>query len=88
MCREELWNKFSNGEMSIDEFDKAMKNLRIEEWKVEVLNEAKEVKEAYERGENKWARRVADMMNAEVMAKSCGADVEELKEFVRKAYAL
>lgn len=86
MTRNELWNKVLNGEMSIDEFDRADKNRRIDEWKQEVLNSAKEVKEASKRGENKWVRKVADLQNAEITAMTCDTDAEELKAFVIKAY--
>ena len=86
MTRNELWSKVLNGEMSIEEFEKAEKQLRVEEWKLEVLKEAEEVKEADKRGENKWVRRCADLLFAEYIANDCGVDIEELKIFVNKAY--
>lgn len=58
----------------------------IDDFKESVIQRAEETKRAWEEGRNIWMNRWVDLRMAGDVAKRTGADVEELKAFIDKAY--
>ena len=60
----------------------------IATFKAKVLASAAETKAAWERGENKFINRHADLMMVDVYVRFYGANEQELKNFIEEAYKI
>lgn len=68
-----------------EEMIAAENEMFINEFKSRVLENAKKAKEAWDRGENLFILRTADLINAERYT-FYGANLEELNSFIEEAY--